>query len=300
MSYTANWFKDFAQTHETFKHSIAGAGAGLISSIITCPFDVVKTKLQNQSRRDYRGTIGTFKSICIEEGLSGFYRGLTPTVVGYLPTWAIYFTVYDVCKNSWTNHDLGQQKSPWLIHISSALTAGLVSTTLTSPVWVIKTRFMSQTVRSSYRYNNLIEAFIMIAKHEGVRGFYKGLGPSLIGVSHVAIQFPMYEKFKSVLSTVEGNNIHAILIASALSKMIASTTTYPHEVVRTRLQNQISRPFKYKGLFHAVKVILYEEGMYGFYKGLQTNLIRTVPASAATILTYEYIVDKLQDTQKNK
>lgn len=30
----------------------------------------------------------------------------------------------------------------WLAHISSAMTAGMISTTLTSPVWVIKTRFM--------------------------------------------------------------------------------------------------------------------------------------------------------------
>lgn len=27
-----------------------------------------------------------------------FYRGLGPTIIGYLPTWAIYFTVYDKVK----------------------------------------------------------------------------------------------------------------------------------------------------------------------------------------------------------
>lgn len=140
----------------------------------------------------------------------------------------------------------------------------------------------------------MLDAFSTIARNEGIRGFYKGLGPSLIGVSHVAIQFPLYEELKSLL--IEAN-MHTetanILLASAVSKMVASTVTYPHEVIRTRLQNQSVEPYKYKGIFHAVKVILYEEGMHGFYKGISTNLLRTVPSSAITILTYEMIIKKM-------
>jgi solute carrier family 25 folate transporter 32 len=49
-------------------------------------------------------------------------------------------------------------------------------------------------------YKNTLHAFKTIYSTEGFRGFYKGLGPSLMGVSHVAVQFPLYEKLKVWLS----------------------------------------------------------------------------------------------------
>ncbi|CEI99166.1 hypothetical protein RMCBS344292_13258 [Rhizopus microsporus] len=296
-----NWWKRFAQNHENLKHSIAGAGAGIVSSIVTCPLDVAKTRLQNQGvtlpgEKIYKGTVGTLSRIWHEEGIRGLYRGLGPTILGYLPTWAIYFTAYDYCKSQWAN-EIGNEKE-WLLHIISAMSAGALSTTLTNPLWVIKTRLMTQSERTSYRYNNTIHAFATIAKEEGFRGFYKGLGPSLIGISHVAVQFPLYEKLKVALHVDQDSSSYgstSILLASALSKMSASLATYPHEVIRTRLQNQTRKPYKYKGILHAIKIMSKEEGLSGFYKGLTTNLLRTVPSSAMTILTYELIVRKLDD-----
>ena len=79
------------------------------------------------------------------------------------------------------------------------MSAGAASTSMTNPLWVIKTRLMTQNERTQYRYRNTLDAFITIGRHEGIRGYYKGLGTSLFGVSHVAVQFPLYEKLKSYL-----------------------------------------------------------------------------------------------------
>lgn len=90
--------------------ALAGATAGFTSGVVTCPLDVIKTKLQAQggfraqsntplsTHPVYSGMVGTAKTIWREEGLRGMYRGLGPIIMGYLPTWAVYFTVYGKSK----------------------------------------------------------------------------------------------------------------------------------------------------------------------------------------------------------
>lgn len=190
------------------------------------------------------------------------------------------------------------------------MTAGASSTICTNPIWVIKTRLMAQssatTARNSavkipYHYTGTLDAMRKMYAHEGIRSFYSGLAPALLGLTHVAVQFPLYEQFKKMFTGgVElgkqgkggKTDFWGILAASCLSKICASSATYPHEVVRTRLQTQRIENGKqgyprYRGIVQSFKTVFRDEGWRGFYAGMGTNMIRAVPASAMTLLTYE-------------
>jgi len=83
------------------KNAISGACAGILTSLVTCPLDVVKTRFQAQilslradkagivqpSGELYKGIANSLVRIWSEEGIRGLYRGLGPVMVGYLPTW---------------------------------------------------------------------------------------------------------------------------------------------------------------------------------------------------------------------
>jgi solute carrier family 25 folate transporter 32 len=250
------------------------------------------------------------------------------------------------CAN---NFGFAAEERQWVSHIAAAMSAGACSTMVTNPIWVIKTRMMSQASSSHHHYNSpwqyksTLDAARQMYKNEGFLTFYSGLAPALLGLTHVAVQFPLYELFKRLITgdelgqRGEGQSIpyFGIITASCLSKVCASTATYPHEVLRTRLQTQQrslpknrgalmkaimidpSRPSipsllpgsntsnspRYRGIVQTVRTILREEGWRAFYAGMGTSMIRAVPASATTLLTYEIMVElflKKQQEGKTK
>lgn len=284
--------------------AISGALAGFLAGMAVCPLDVAKTRLQAQGtlQGKYRGILGTLRTIARDEGVRGLYRGLVPVVLGYFPTWMIYFSVYERAKRAYpamlSPHGID---SEFVTHSLSAFTAGGVSTSLTNPIWVVKTRLMLQTgdghstVANETYYKGTLDAFRRMYKNEGLKVFASGLVPSLLGLVHVAIHFPVYERLKQTLSCQDNQHSHAsrlarLITASALSKMCASTLTYPHEILRTRMQiRSINPEQRGNSLIKTIVGIYTKEGPRGFYSGFTTNLARTIPASAVTLVSFEYI-----------
>eukprot|EP01134_Creolimax_fragrantissima_P004770 CFRG4770T1 len=279
-------------------HILSGASAGAVASVTTMPLDVVKTRMQSRSSgKAYLGTRDALSKIYRQEGVRGYFRGVGPSLFALLPTWAMYFTAYEQLKVTLGDqYELAPKSSH--LHLMAAIGAGVASNLLTSPLWLIKTRLMTQRKGvTPYFYKSSVNAFFTILKTEGVVGLYKGLGASLVGVVHVGIQFPLYEMLKIHLTPIENpdSSTGAIILASAISKTIASVAWYPHEVVRTRMQNQSARPPKYKNILHCAKTIIIEEGPKTLYRGLVTNLFRVIPSCVITFTSYETILSWLMD-----
>ena len=73
-----------------------------------------------------------------------------------------------------------------------------------------------------------------IAREEGIRGFYKGLSASYLGVTEGTIQWVLYERLKRMTASAEGKSgpqeWAGMLTSAGTAKCVASLITYPHEV----------------------------------------------------------------------
>ncbi|KAK6132035.1 hypothetical protein DH2020_034216 [Rehmannia glutinosa] len=310
----------------------AGAAAGAIAATFVCPLDVIKTRLQvhglpEMQSSGRRGSVilVSLQTIVRNEGLKGLYRGLTPTLTALLPNWAIfgypatsllpllkddvlsaytvYFTVYGHLKELLHSYEGRTDQLTIASNMVAAAGAGAATSIATNPLWVVKTRLQTQGMRQDVvPYKNIFSALRRIVHEEGFRGWYSGLLPSLAGISHVAIQFPTYERIKFYLAKRDNKSCNElssweVAIASSFSKVVASVSTYPHEVVRSRLQEQgqmRNSELQYAGVVDCIKKVFRKEGIPGFYRGCATNLLRTTPSAVITFTSYEMIDRFLQ------
>jgi len=294
----------------------SGVTGGLVSTLCCHPLDIVKIRLAVndgfKSRPYYENIRHICKSIYRSGGVSGFYQGVTPNMIGAGASWGLYFFFYNATKKmylkklndkSCNRHSPVSSLSPGM-HMLAAAQSGAVTLAITNPIWVTKTRLCLQ-YESNFSPNSkefkpkgqvvLYRGFIDCLKKtfqlEGMRGLYSGFSAGLIGVSHGACQFMAYEEMKKWYArkfNVDTNQVKLAtkwyLLFSATSKLFAVCLTYPYQVVRARLQDQHR---KRRSFAHVVKSTFAQEGLSGFYKGLLPSLVRVIPGTIITFGVYE-------------
>lgn len=272
-----------------FAHALAGASGGFASVLLLHPLDTLKTNLQSDASPS-PSTRRALRALLASGGVPALYRGAAPALVGAGASWAFYMQFFHFLRGT---SAVPNAASDFL----AGSTAGLLTALATNPVWVVKVRLQLQRAAGGPAapvYGGMFDAFVRIGRDEGLRGLYKGLGPSLWLVSHGAIQFTLYEQFKSALrlrreSDEEGTSVQDSLVASTASKLAAAVATYPLQLVRTRMQ-EVGGGRKYASMGEGFLRVVRAEGLRGLYRGLGANVARVMPQSAVTFVTYEQVL----------
>lgn len=185
---------------------IAGFTAGVVSTSLLLPLDIVKVRLQvNETVGRRLGTMSLLRGILRHEGVAGIYQGWTPAVIGASVSWGGYFYFYEGLKRQLVAHKTGgdsmRPASEVLTAVDNfclACTAGGIMVAITNPIWLIKTRIQLQMKKSSAKlnikpYNGMLDAVLTIVREEGYLALYKGSGPAILLTSHGGVQFVVYE-----------------------------------------------------------------------------------------------------------
>ncbi|KAK9352819.1 mitochondrial carrier domain-containing protein [Lipomyces doorenjongii] len=277
----------------------AGFTAGCATTLIVHPLDLIKVRLQidNKNRTHVGGIMHILRDLRQSQApFKEAYRGLIPNLIGNTVSWGSYFFWYELIKSQIALVP-GHEDLSFADYMLSAGTSGCMTALLTNPIWVLKTRMLSTNSTFAGAYKGTLDGLHKIWQYEGLRGFYRGFLPSLLGVGHGAIQLMFYEELKgwyvsgTVTETGQNSNMNQLstlqyITFSAMSKLGASLIMYPYQVVRSRLQ-RYDADNVYLSMTDVIKKTCKEEGILGFYKGLLPNLFRVVPATCVTFVVYE-------------
>ena len=149
-------------------------------------------------------------------------------------------------------------------------------------------------------YLSLRSSIRDIARQEGASGFFQGLGAGIVQiVPYMGLFFGAYETLRPPLASMSLPFGSGDASAGILASVFAKTGVFPLDLIRKRLQVQGPTRARYvggkvpiygKGVWRTGRVIVAREGWRGLYRGLGVGLMKSAPASAITMWTYERVL----------
>lgn len=281
---------------EPIIHAVAGAGGSALAAIVTYPLITLTTRAQTTLKKEDKSIVEVVKDIIEKEGVSNLYAGLDSALWGMVITNFVYYYLYEGLK---ANYDTPNPSTSQLM-LSGAY-AGAATTTITNPIWVVNTRMMVNDEKGT------LKTIKNIVNKEGIKAFFSGLGPSLLLVANPALNYGIYEKLRQVLlskrKTLSPLETFAI---GALSKIVATTVTYPIITIKSRLQlgnkstegdsgsaKQQSKPQNPKAyarslIIHLTRIVR-ELSVSDLYSGWTLKLLQTTLQNAFLFLFKEQL-----------
>lgn len=291
---------------------LAGAMAGIVTKTSVAPLERMKILFQVQgmllpnpsdkppSYRYGTSVVSATKVVWAEEGFKGFYKGNGANCLRVIPVYALKFTLNDTFREvllepGQTVSDLtGGQL------LFAGCLAGTAQITVTYPLELVRAR-LTLSEGFGKEYKGIWNTAKTVLADEGIRGFYKGYGPTFVsGSPYVGLQMTFYELFSRQL---EDGGVFAPLnygpwgklTTGALAGVTAQTSMYWGDTLRRRMQTNGAGGTKkiYKHTFDCIGQIWRKEGFLGYFRGLQTNIMRCLPGAAIQFAAYDFFRAKI-------
>lgn len=201
---------------------VAGVASRTIVVVAMAPLELIRTQAMA-----FRGVtrVPLLEALRAESRGSGLWRGLIPTLVRDVPFSGIYWLTYESLNKSLKRYFTGISSASstdaevtfcqtvcanWATSFMSGFIAGSLAATLTTPFDVIKTRLQLNNMSgggTTGERANFRATFLNVAKNEGIRGLFSGVGLRVARVGPAcAIMISSYETGKRLFAQQKRNH----------------------------------------------------------------------------------------------
>ncbi|KAJ8285751.1 hypothetical protein GJAV_G00030520 [Gymnothorax javanicus] len=197
-------------------------------------------------------------------------------------------TIFDIGENLIVPDEFTAQEKMmgmWWRHLVAGGGAGAVSRTCTAPLDRLKV--LMQVHGSHGGKMSIVGGLAQMIKEGGMKSLWRGNGINILKIApETAIKFMAYEQIKRLIgSTPETLGVVDRFVAGSLAGVIAQSSIYPMEVLKTRLA--LRKTGQYSGIADCAKQILQKEGLGAFYKGYVPNMLGIIPYAGIDLAVYE-------------
>ncbi|XP_027364223.1 peroxisomal adenine nucleotide carrier 1-like [Abrus precatorius] len=290
---------------ESLSEATSGAIGSLVSTTVLYPLDTCKTKyqaeVQAQHQRKYRRISDVLWEAISTRQVLSLYQGLgTKNVQSFISSF-IYFYGYSYFRKLYLKRT-GNKTIGTTANLIVATAAGVCTIVITQPLDTASSRMQtSEFGKSKGLWKTLSEGTWSEA--------FDGLGISILLTSNPSIQYTAYDQLKQRLlkdktskridtkSSPEALSAFSAFMLGAVSKCAATCLTYPAIRCKVMIQAADSDDNKsteaerkaQRTISGALYTIWRKEGMLGFFKGLQAQILKTVLSSALLLMVKEKI-----------
>lgn len=172
----------------------AGACAGMTSTFVTYPLDVLRLRLAVDP--GYKTMSEVALNMLKEEGVASFYNGLGPSLIGIAPYIAVNFCVFDLVKKALPEK---YQK-----RTEASLATGLISATIATVMCYPLDTVRRQMQMRGTPYATILDAFPGIVARDGIVGLYRGFVPNALKtLPNSSIRLTTFDTVKRLIARSE-------------------------------------------------------------------------------------------------
>ena len=248
---------------DELKILIPGAVQGFVRSLISYPFEVIKTQMQLTNINMYN----TVKYI-IKNDINKFYRGISIPLIQIPVERSIQFYIYEKSKNNNS------------IFMSSFFTS-FFTNTLFAPFSIFQLNIMT-TNKNNFQN---IKKFIVNSDKKKI--FYRGI--SLEISKNYFSTFSYFYIYSFLQKNLKFENYYEkTFISGIFSSIGVWLIVLPYDTIKVKYQTS-------NLILKDIILNINKNNILNLWKGLTPIIIRTMPSSGLGMVSYEFVKNKLID-----